>query len=71
MMPLFRAPTDHKYFSSDYYRVDPEYGTNNDLRELVQDAHKRDMKVIIDFYGESHLGKASLVSCVHACLYPV
>jgi len=49
LMPLFRAPTDHKYFSSDYYMVDPEYGTNDDLRELVAAAHKRGIRVIIDF----------------------
>ncbi len=49
LMPLFRAPTDHKYFSSDYFMVDPEYGTNEDLEELVQEAHKRGIQVIIDF----------------------
>ena len=49
LMPLFRAPTDHKYFSSDYFTVDPEYGTNDDLRQLVQAAHDRGIRVIIDF----------------------
>lgn len=49
LMPLFRAPTDHKYFSSNYYLVDPEYGTNDDLRQLVREAHQRGMRVIIDF----------------------
>ena len=49
LMPLFRAPTDHKYFSSDYDIVDPEYGTNADLANLVKAAHDRSMRVIIDF----------------------
>lgn len=49
LMPLFRAPTNHKYFSNDFWRVDPEYGSNDDLKELVQEAHKRDIQVLIDF----------------------
>lgn len=49
LMPLFRAPTNHKYFSSNYMLVDPEYGSNGDLRQLVLEAHRRGMKVIIDF----------------------
>lgn len=49
LMPLFRAPTDHKYFASDFFLVDPEYGTNDDLRQLVEAAHERGIAVIIDF----------------------
>jgi cyclomaltodextrinase / maltogenic alpha-amylase / neopullulanase len=36
------------YAVRDYYAVDPAYGTKDDLRELVQGAHRRGMKVIID-----------------------
>ena len=49
LMPLFRAPTDHKYFASNFFMVDPEYGTNEDLRLLVDEAHRKGMAVIIDF----------------------
>jgi glycosidase len=36
------------YSIRDYYAIDPDYGTTNDLRRLVAEAHKRDMKVILD-----------------------
>ncbi len=49
LMPLFEAPTVHKYFSSDHEKVDPEYGTSEDLKRLVEEAHKRGIKVMIDF----------------------
>jgi cyclomaltodextrinase / maltogenic alpha-amylase / neopullulanase len=36
------------YAVRDYYAIDPALGTNDDLHRLVQEAHKRQMKVIID-----------------------
>ncbi|HTZ88738.1 MAG TPA: alpha-amylase family glycosyl hydrolase [Alloacidobacterium sp.] len=36
------------YAVRDYYAIDPALGTKDDLRRLVQEAHKRQMKVIID-----------------------
>ena len=36
------------YAAQDYYAVNPDYGTKEDLRKLVSEAHKRGMKVIID-----------------------
>ena len=36
------------YAVRDYYAIDPSYGTKDDLRQLVQEAHRRQMKVIID-----------------------
>ena len=36
------------YSVKDYYAIDPSLGTKDDLRRLVKEAHKRDMKVIID-----------------------
>jgi glycosidase len=36
------------YAVRDYYAINPEYGTEEDLKRLVSEAHKRDMKVIID-----------------------
>ena len=49
IMPLFSAPTVHKYFAGDFLTVDPEYGTADDLRNLVAEAHKHNIKVLIDF----------------------
>ena len=36
------------YAVRDYYAIDPKYGTKDDFRRLVQEAHRRQMKVIID-----------------------
>jgi glycosidase len=36
------------YAVRDYYAINPQYGTEADLKRLVAEAHKRDMKVIID-----------------------
>ncbi|MDQ3918482.1 MAG: alpha-amylase family glycosyl hydrolase [Acidobacteriota bacterium] len=36
------------YAVRDYYAVNPDYGTADDLKRLIREAHRRDMKVIID-----------------------
>ncbi len=36
------------YAVRDYYSINPDYGTKEDLRQLVSEAHRRGMKVIID-----------------------
>jgi len=32
----------------DFYAINPDYGTTNDFKRLIQEAHKRDMKVVMD-----------------------
>jgi glycosidase len=46
--PIFTSPSTHKYDCSDYYNVDPAFGGNDALLELVSALHQRDMKVILD-----------------------
>ena len=48
MTPVFRSRSSHKYNIDDYYAVDPSFGTKEDLRELVREAHGRGMYVILD-----------------------
>ncbi len=36
------------YCVRDFYSINPDYGTTNDFKQLLQEAHKREMKVIID-----------------------
>lgn len=48
--PFFESPfRDAGYDISDYYKVAPRYGTNDDARRLFEEAHKRDLKVIFDW----------------------
>jgi DNA mismatch repair protein MutS len=43
-----KSSTYHGYATTDYYRVDPRFGTNDDYRQLVSDAHKKGLKVVMD-----------------------
>jgi len=46
MTPIFKSPSAHKYDTIDYYQIDSSFGTEEDLRELVEMAHG--MHVILD-----------------------
>ncbi len=47
--PCFDSPFgDAGYDVSDYYKVAPRYGTNDDLKRLFEEAHKIDMHVLLD-----------------------
>lgn len=47
--PCFKSPFgDAGYDVSDYYEAAPRYGTNEDLKHLFEEAHKRDMHVLLD-----------------------
>lgn len=48
MTPIFESPSGHKYNTSDYYKVDPGFGTLEDLKLLVATAHRHGMKVMLD-----------------------
>lgn len=48
LMPVFASPSTHGYDTTDYEKVNPDYGTNPDLESLVAEAHRRGMRVIID-----------------------
>jgi glycosidase len=45
----------HGYAATDLYRVDPRFGTNEDYRRLVEEAHARGLKVIFDHIS-NHIG---------------
>ncbi|MNO19933.1 Cyclomaltodextrinase [compost metagenome] len=46
--PLFAATTNHKYDTADYLRIDPHFGTNKLLKELVDSCHAKGIRVLLD-----------------------
>jgi len=56
--PIFEAFTNHKYDAMDFMKIDPQYGTNEELVELVRDVHGHGMRVILDGVF-NHIGRRS------------
>ena len=48
-MPVFSSPSYHGYDVTDYRNVNSQYGSMNDFKQLIDEAHQRGIKVIIDF----------------------
>ena len=46
--PVFQSTANHRYHTHDYYTVDPILGGNEALRVLLDEAHERGMRVILD-----------------------
>lgn len=46
--PIFQSASNHRYHTHDYYQVDPMLGGNPAFRDLLEAAHERDMKVVLD-----------------------
>lgn len=48
MTPIFQSASNHRYHTHDYYQVDPLLGGNDALRELIDEVHHREMKIVLD-----------------------
>ena len=48
LMPIHPSPSYHGYDVINYYAVNPDFGTMDDFRHLLNEAHKRNIRVIID-----------------------
>ena len=48
LMPVAASPSYHGYDVKNYYRVNPEYGSNDDFKRLVAEAHRRGIRVLVD-----------------------
>ena len=48
LTPIFKSPSYHKYDVADYYTIDPDFGTQEDLDELIALCHSRGVKLILD-----------------------
>ena len=48
LMPIHPSPSYHGYDVINYYAVNPQYGTMEDFKNLLREAHKRGIHIIID-----------------------
>jgi glycosidase len=48
LMPIDASPSYHGYDVTNYYRVNPQYGSNADFKRLVAQAHRRGINVLVD-----------------------
>ncbi|MCB9159662.1 MAG: alpha-amylase [Caldilineaceae bacterium] len=55
LSPFFKTSFYHGYDTVDFYTVDPRFGSNADVRALVDAAHARGLRVILDFVA-NHVG---------------
>lgn len=57
--PIFKAFSNHRYDTGDYMQIDPMLGTEEDLKELIEKAQEKDIKIILDGVF-NHTGDDSL-----------
>ena len=48
LLPVFLSNSNHKYNTSDYETIDPDFGTEEDMVELVEKAHALGIRVMVD-----------------------
>ena len=48
LCPIFTSPSNHKYDTIDHFEIDPHFGTKKDFQALVDGAHARGMRVMLD-----------------------
>ncbi len=48
LTPIFESPSNHKYDTNDYTKIDPYFGTEETFRELLEACHARGMRVVLD-----------------------
>ncbi len=65
LTPIFEAHSNHKYDTGNYMRIDGDFGTEDDLKDLIAKAKKRGISVIIDGVF-SHTGDDSIYFNKHS-----
>lgn len=58
LCPIFESPSNHKYNTTDYFEIDRHFGDKETFRQLVDQAHLRGMKVMLDAVF-NHIGDQS------------
>ncbi len=46
--PIFQSPSNHRYNTTDYYKIDHKLGSMEDFRRLLDTVHRHDMRLILD-----------------------
>ncbi|HSP33145.1 MAG TPA: alpha-amylase family glycosyl hydrolase, partial [Thermoanaerobaculia bacterium] len=49
LMPVFQSPSYHGYDTTDYETIASDYGTKADFQQLLAEAHRRNIRVIVDY----------------------
>lgn len=57
LTPLYQSDFYHNYFATDFEKIDPEYGVFKEYRDLVQEVHRRKMKIYQDVEMQYVTGK--------------
>ena len=48
LCPIFESTSNHKYNTTDYFEIDRHFGDKETFRELIEQAHQRGMKIMLD-----------------------
>ena len=48
LTPINKSPSSHKYDTSDYTEIDPHFGTDETMVQLVEEAHRRGIRIMLD-----------------------
>jgi cyclomaltodextrinase len=59
--PIFQSASNHRYHTHDYYRVDPLLGGDQAFADLLEAAHQKGLKVVLDGVF-NHCGRGSFSS---------
>ncbi len=46
--PIFQSPSNHRYNTTDYYRIDPKLGSSGEFKDLLELAHRNGVRIILD-----------------------
>lgn len=56
--PIFKAKSNHKYDTVDYFEIDPAFGDKETFKKLVEEAHRRGIRIMLDAVF-NHIGVES------------
>ncbi|KAK3264612.1 hypothetical protein CYMTET_26660, partial [Cymbomonas tetramitiformis] len=65
LCPIFTSSANHRYHPTDFFSVDPLLGGDAAFDTLLEEAHKRGMRIILDgVFNHTGRGHAAFISCL-------